>query len=74
MQEYAGRLKVVKINCTDSNKSMMERFKVYGLPCLLVFNGGAEVEGSHREGAISRKDLVKYIEKHVGLAPTTPLA
>lgn len=71
MQEYAGNLKVVKINCTDSEatKSLMEEFKVYGLPCLIVFKDGVQVEGSHREGAISRKDLVKYIEKHVGLTP-----
>jgi hypothetical protein len=47
----------------------MEKFKVYGLPCLVVIKGGAELEGSHREGAISRKDLVKYIEQHVGLTP-----
>ena len=45
----------------------MEKYKVYGLPCLIVFKDGAQLEGSFREGAITRKDLVKYLEKHVGL-------
>ena len=71
VQEYAGKLKVVKIDCTNANKAVMERYKVYGLPCLIVFSGGAEVEGSHREGAITRKNLVDYIQKHVGLEPAT---
>ena len=64
---FAGNLKVVKINCTDGNKDLMEKYKVYGLPCLIVFKDGAQLEGSFREGAITRKDLVKYLEKHVGL-------
>jgi len=67
LQEFEGKLKVVKIDCTDSNKGLMEKYKVYGLPCLIVFRDGEEVAGSHREGAITRKDLGKYIEQHVGL-------
>lgn len=45
----------------------MEKYKVYGLPCLIVFKNGAQVEGSFKEGAITKKDLIKYLEKNVGL-------
>ena len=68
LQEFDGKLKVVKVQA-DPNPALMEKYKVYGLPCLVIVKGGVEVEGTHREGAISRKDLVKYIEKHVGLTP-----
>jgi thioredoxin 1 len=64
---FPDSLKVVKVNCTDGNKELMEKYKVYGLPCLIVFKGGAQVDGSFKEGAITRKDLVKYLEKNVGL-------
>lgn len=67
LQEFGGQLKVVKVDCTTENKALMETYKVYGLPCLIVFKDGAVVEGSHREGAITRKDLGTYIEQHVGL-------
>ena len=69
---FAGSLKVVKINCTDGNKDLMEQYKVYGLPCLIVFKNGEKMAESHKEGAITRKDLVKYLEKHVGV--TAPVA
>lgn len=45
----------------------MEKYKVYGLPGLIVFRNGQEVDGSHREGAITRKALLEYVEKHLGL-------
>jgi thioredoxin 1 len=60
---------VVKVEA-DGNPALLERYKVYGLPCLIVFKDGEEVEGSHREGAISRKVLPEYIEKHSGLTLT----
>lgn len=69
---FSGELKVVKIDCTDANKSLMEKYKVYGLPCLIVYKGGEEVAGSHKEGAITRKQLTEYLQKYVGL--TVPAA
>jgi thioredoxin-like negative regulator of GroEL len=65
---FPDALKVVKVNCTDGNKALMEKYKVYGLPCLIVFNGGEEVSGSHYEGAISKAKLGKYLEQHVGVS------
>ena len=37
---------------------------MYGLPCLIMFRGGAEVEGSHSEGAVTRKGLTEYLARH----------
>jgi thioredoxin 1 len=63
LQEYGGGLKVVKVEA-DANQDLITRFKIYGLPCLILFRGGAEVEGSHREGAITKAGLVQYLDKH----------
>lgn len=68
---FDGALQVVKIDCTDGNKELMETYKVYGLPCLIVFKDGAMVEGSHREGAITKKGLAEYLEKYCGLVQNT---
>ena len=38
--EYAGQLKVVKVNC-DDNKEISERFGVRGIPHLVLLKGGA---------------------------------
>ena len=67
-KEYDGKLKVVKIDCTDGNKDLMEQYKVYGLPCLIMFKDGAMMDGSLREGAITKKGLAEYIEKWTGLS------
>jgi thioredoxin 1 len=49
-QEFGSGLKVVKIE-TDPNPSLVEKYGIYGLPTVLLFKGGAMVEGSKREGA-----------------------
>jgi len=67
-KEYDGKLKVVKIDCTDGNKELMEQYKVYGLPCLIMFKDGAMMDGSLREGAITKKGLAEYVEKWTGLS------
>lgn len=72
LQEYAGNLKVVKVNA-DPCPALMERYKVYGLPCLVLIKGGEEIEGSHREGAITKKGLAEYLAKH-GIAPAVAAA
>jgi hypothetical protein len=43
----------VKIE-TDPNPALVEKYGVYGLPTVMLFKGGAAVEGSKREGALSR--------------------
>jgi thioredoxin 1 len=42
-QEYAGRLKIVKLD-VDSNPVIPGQYEVMGIPTLLVFKGGELVE------------------------------
>ncbi|XP_078448562.1 thioredoxin X, chloroplastic-like [Wolffia australiana] len=60
-KEYNGRLKVVKID-HDANPKLIEEYKVYGLPGLILFKDGQAVPQSQREGAISQPKLKEYID------------
>lgn len=60
-QEYEGRLKIVKID-HDANPEIIQKYKVYGLPALILFKNGEEVPGSRREGAINKIKFKDYIE------------
>ncbi|RZC71448.1 hypothetical protein C5167_034610 [Papaver somniferum] len=63
-EEYEDRLKVVKIN-HDSNPQLIEEYKVYGLPGLIIFKNGKEVPESRREGAMSKPKLKDYIDAYL---------
>jgi len=41
--EYAGRLKVLKLN-TDENQEIASRYQIMGIPTLLFFKGGNVVD------------------------------
>ncbi|KAJ0966845.1 hypothetical protein J5N97_023762 [Dioscorea zingiberensis] len=60
-QEYTGKLKVVKID-HDANPQLIEEYKVYGLPALILFKNGKEVAGSRREGAVTKAKLKEYLD------------
>ncbi|KAE9618519.1 hypothetical protein Lal_00047280 [Lupinus albus] len=60
-QEYEDRLAVVKID-HDANPKLIEEYKVYGLPTLILFNNGQEVPESRREGAITKVKLKEYVD------------
>ncbi|KAF0891101.1 hypothetical protein E2562_005179 [Oryza meyeriana var. granulata] len=60
-EEYEGRLKIVKID-HDANPQLIEEYKVYGLPSLILFKDGKEVPGSRREGAITKAKFKEYVE------------
>uniref|UniRef100_A0A0E0KWS2 Thioredoxin domain-containing protein n=1 Tax=Oryza punctata TaxID=4537 RepID=A0A0E0KWS2_ORYPU len=60
-EEYEGRLKIVKID-HDANPQLIEEYKVYGLPSLILFKDGKEVPGSRREGAITKAKFKEYLE------------
>eukprot|EP00803_Ostreobium_quekettii_P005408 evm.model.scf_280EXC.14 EVM.evm.TU.scf_280EXC.14 scf_280EXC:77142-80347(-) len=66
-KEYAGALKIVKIDI-DPNPDLVEQYKVYGLPTLLMFRNGEAIEGSKHEGAITKDKLIAYI-RECGVAP-----
>ncbi|PON68228.1 Thioredoxin [Parasponia andersonii] len=60
-QEYQDRLTVVKID-HDANPKLIEKYKVYGLPTLILFKNGKEVPESRREGAITKVKLKEYLD------------
>ena len=62
LQEYKGKLKVFKID-HDANPQLVQKYKVYGLPTLLLFKDGQEVSGSRREGAITKDKLKVYLDQ-----------
>eukprot|EP00892_Ulva_mutabilis_P008394 jgi/Ulvmu1/5927/UM026_0049.1 len=58
-----GQLKVVKVE-VDSNPELVEKYEVYGLPTLILFKDGADVQGSKREGAIAKKGVLAWMESN----------
>ncbi|XP_022743393.1 thioredoxin X, chloroplastic-like [Durio zibethinus] len=60
-QEYEDRLVVVKID-HDANPQLIQEYKVYGLPTLILFKDGQEVPQSRREGAITKPKLKEYVD------------
>lgn len=61
-QEYKGKVKVFKID-HDANPQLVQKYKVYGLPTLILFKDGQEVSGSRREGAITKDKLKVYLDQ-----------
>ncbi len=57
-EEYAGRLKVVKMN-VDENPETPSRYGVRGIPNLIVFKGGQVRD--QIVGAVPKAQLVKAI-------------
>ncbi len=62
--EYAGKIKVVKLD-VDSNNQPAMQFGVRGLPTLLLFKNGQTVE--RLTGAISKERLLARIRPHLQL-------
>ncbi|EXB65808.1 Thioredoxin X [Morus notabilis] len=60
-QEYKDRLTVVKID-HDANPKLIEEYKVYGLPTLILFKNGKEIPESRWEGAITKVKLKGYLD------------
>jgi len=63
--DYAGRVKVGKLNVDENNGTAM-RFQVRGIPMLLLFKGGKVVE--QRVGAMGKAEVQKMIDQHVSAA------
>jgi thioredoxin 1 len=61
--EYAGKIKIGKMN-TDENPETPMRYRVQGIPTLLLFKGGKVVD--QRVGAMPKSDVKKMIDPHVG--------
>ncbi len=60
--QYAGRLKVAKINI-DDNPTTPANFAVRGIPTLMLFKNGS-VEAT-KVGALSKSQLIAFIDSHL---------
>lgn len=60
--EYAGRLKVVKLN-VDENMNAAGRFNIRGIPTLLIFKGGQVAD--QIVGAVPKEQISKIVDLHI---------
>ena len=56
--EYAGRVKIVKLN-TDDNPATASQFGIQSIPTLLVFNNGRQV--NRLVGALPKGEIEKHL-------------
>jgi thioredoxin 1 len=61
--EYHGKVTIGKMD-VDRNNATPMRYKVTGIPTLLVFKGGQVVE--QLVGYRSKDDIQKALDKHLG--------
>src|SRR5262245_13673496 len=61
--DYAGKLKVVKLN-VDESMNTASRFNIRGIPTLLIFKGGQVAD--QIVGAVPKDQISKTVEQHVG--------
>lgn len=60
--EYAGKLKIGKLN-VDHNNETPPKYGIRGIPTLLLFKNG-EVVGT-KVGAMSKTQLAEFLNEHV---------
>ncbi|MBF2097332.1 MAG: thioredoxin [Gloeomargaritaceae cyanobacterium C42_A2020_066] len=61
-QEYAGKVKVVKLN-TDENPKVASEYGIRSIPTLMVFKGGQKVDTL--VGAVPKTSLADTLNKHL---------
>ena len=61
-KEYAGRLKVVKINIDENQKTPMT-YGIRGIPTLAAFRGGREA--ARQSGAMPAAGIVDWVRRAV---------
>ncbi len=61
-RDYAGRLKVAKLNI-DDNQETPAKFGIRGIPTLMLFKGG-NVEAT-KVGALSKSQLSAFIDSNL---------
>ena len=60
--EYAGKLKVAKVNI-DDNQATPAKFCIRGIPTLMIFKNG-NVEAT-KVGALSKSQLAAFIDSNL---------
>lgn len=61
-KEYAGKLKVAKLNI-DDNQETPAKYGIRGIPTLMLFKGG-NVEAT-KVGALSKSQLTAFIDSNL---------
>jgi thioredoxin 1 len=61
-EQYAGRLKVAKLNI-DDNQATPASYGVRGIPTLMLFKNG-NIEAT-QVGAVSKSKLAAFIDSHL---------
>ena len=61
-EHYQEKLKIVKINI-DKNKNTATQFSVRGIPTLMVFKDGENIET--KVGSIEKSKLIKILDKYI---------
>ena len=63
-EKYASNARVMKLN-VDDNPSTAQRYGIKGIPTLILFRDGKEVE--RVVGATSKESITRMIEKYVAV-------
>ena len=61
-REYAGRIKVVKVN-VDENPALAQRFQAYSIPTMVVLKNGRQVD--RIVGALPKSQLSVRLTPHL---------
>ena len=61
-KEYAGRLKVCKLNI-DENQATSPKYGIRGIPTLMIFKNG-NVEAT-KVGALSKSQLTAFVDSNI---------
>ena len=61
-KEYAGRLKVAKLNI-DNNQATPPKYGIRGIPTLMLFKNG-NLEAT-RVGALSKSQLTAFLDSNI---------
>ena len=61
-QEYAGRLKIAKLNI-DENQNTPPKYGIRGIPTLMLFKNG-NIEAT-KVGALSKSQLTTFIDSNI---------
>jgi thioredoxin 1 len=61
-REFAGRVKVVKLN-TDDNPKTANEYGIRSIPTLMIFKGGQKVDVVM--GAVPKTTLVKALQQQL---------
>jgi thioredoxin 1 len=64
-QEYAGKIKITKLNAAAGNRMLCAKLRVLGLPSFLLYKNGVEVKRLSG-GQVTGKDIEEAIKEVIG--------